>query len=414
MVTFLLKIFVKDYQDTNNLKVREKYGLLGSFFGLITNFLLFFSKIVIGIMLGLFSIVTDSVNNLSDFGNNFISIFGVKASNKKADKEHPYGHQRVEYILSLIISCVIIGLSMVMMYQSIGDLVIFIRCIADTGCPPKKEFSYVMYVVSLSLMSAGIFVKFVQSYLYFSLGRRIDSMPLRALGKDARNDVITTFFVIIGIIITWFSSYDVDCFFTMVVAIFVCLSGIGIMKESVSTLIGQEPDHAVVRKMIWIIRKYDGVLGIHDLSMHYYGKAVFAVIHVEVSGDVDVNRSHEMIDQIEKEVYSELGINLTIHMDPIDTHDPLANEVRKIIVDELKKMSEEKIMMHDFHLFDEYNRKIVEFELILPETMDDEEHKTKIEDDMKKILQSVIKKDFEVRVGFDSKVQDFLADVEEE
>lgn len=413
MTEILLKLFVKDYRNTSDLNVRKKYGLLGSFFGLVTNFLLFAGKIIIGSLLGLFSIITDSMNNLSDFGNNFISIAGVKASAKKADKEHPYGHQRMEYILSLIISCIIIGLSMVMMYQAIRDFIIFVRCITETGMAPKKEMTYLMYVISLVIMSVAILLKLMQAYLYFSLGKRIDSMPLKALGKDARNDVITTLFVICGVIITWFSSYDVDCFFTLVVAVFVCFSGIGIMKEAVSSLIGQEPDPEMVRNMIWIIRKYDGVLGIHDLSMHYYGKLVFAVIHVEVSGDENINKSHEMVDRIEKEVSEKLGINLTIHMDPVDNHDPLGQKIKATVSQCLLGMTKEKIQMHDFHLFDEYDHKIIEFELILPEDIDDEKYREEINLIIKASLDKYMKDDYELKIGFDSQVQDFLSETME-
>lgn len=411
MMKFLLKLFVPNYRDTENIEVRKKYGLFASFYGLITNFILFMSKIIIGSLLGLFSIVTDSMNNLSDFGNNFISIVGVKASAKKADKEHPYGHQRVEYVLSLIISCIIIGLSMVMMYQSIRDIIIFFKSVSESGKPPLNQISYPFYIVSLSILSIAIFLKLTQAYIYFYLGKKINSIPLKALGKDARNDVLTTSFVIIGIVITWLSNYDFDCFLTLIVSIFVCMSGVGIMKESISPLIGQEPDAKMVQQMIWIIKKYDGVLGLHDLSMHYYGRIIYAIIHVEVDGDESIYKSHEMIDQIEREVFEKMGIHLTIHMDPVNLHDKRENELKEAVLDALKSFSDESINMHDFHIFDEYNHKIVEFELVLPTSIDDEKHHEDISKKIKEKLSSLLKIDFELKIIFDEKVQDFLSEV---
>lgn len=411
MTELLLKLFVKNYKDIDKPSVRKKYGFLGSFYGLVTNFLLFVAKIVIGVLLGLFSIVTDSMNNLSDFGNNFISIVGVKASSKKADKEHPYGHQRVEYILSLIISCIIIGLSMVMMYQGVLDCVSFFKAVLETGKPPIGDLSYPMYVVSLCVLSFAILVKFSQALVYFSLGKRIDSMPLKALGKDARNDVITTIFVIIGIIITWFSSFSVDCFFTIVVSIFVALSGISIMKEAISALIGEEPDKTLVQNLISLIKSHSGVLGIHDLSLHYYGKVIYGVIHVEVDDRVDINISHQLVDHIERECLKKLGVHLTIHMDPITLDDAETNEIRECLLSSLGKYSTKKILMHDLHLYRNEKKEILEFELVVPDDFDEKEQ-DKIRLFLFDQLEEQFNKDYVLNIGFDSEVQDFLYDTD--
>lgn len=408
MTELLLKLFVKDYKNVESVKVREKYGLLGSFYGLITNFVLFLAKIVIGIMLGLYSIVTDSVNNLSDFGNNFISIVGVKASSKKADKEHPYGHQRVEYILSLIISCIIIGLSMVMMYQGIMDMIQFVQSIMTNGTPLKENLSYTMYVVSLCILSFSILAKLSQALVYFSLGKRIDSMPLKALGKDSRNDVITTLFVISGIIITWFTKYNVDCFFTMVVAIFVALSGIGIMKEAISALIGEEPDKSLVEKLINLIKSHKDVIGIHDLSLHYYGRVIYGVIHVEVDDKVDINLSHQLVDHIEREVLKELHVHLTIHMDPVTLNNQEIIDIKDCLYKALNAYCGEKILMHDFHLYRQDDKETLEFELVVPDKLDIEKEQERIRDYLFEELKKKFDKEYELDIIFDNQVQDFL------
>lgn len=409
MTKLLLKLFVKDYTKVDDPKVRENYGLLGSFYGLITNFLLFLGKIIIGSMLGLFSIVTDSMNNLSDFGNNFISIVGVRASNKKADKEHPYGHQRMEYILSLIIACIIIGLAMVMMYQGIMDTISFFKSVCQTGRPPIEELDTTMFIVSLAILLLAILAKLSQAFLYFSLGKRIDSMPLKALGKDARNDVITTIFVIIGLLITYFSTYNLDCFFTLVVAVFVTLSGVGIMKEAISALIGQEPDAKTVEKLIELLKSHAGVLGMHDLMLHSYGKIIYGVIHVEVDDKVDINLSHELIDEMENEVWNTLGIHLTIHMDPIKVGDLVYDEVRNVILIALNEFSEKKILMHDLHINKkEGGKDSIEFDLVLPDELDDWVSKEKLTKQIREMISKSYPHPFELKITFDNRVQDFL------
>lgn len=409
MTKLLLKLFVKDYMKVDDPKVRENYGLLGSFYGLITNFLLFLGKIVIGSMLGLFSIVTDSMNNLSDFGNNVISILGVRASNKKADKEHPYGHQRMEYILSLIIACIIIGLAMVMMYQGIMDAISFFKSVYQTGKPPIEDLDTTMFIVSLAILLLAILTKLSQAFLYFSLGKRIDSMPLKALGKDARNDVITTIFVIIGLLITYFSTYNLDCFFTLVVAVFVTLSGVGIMKEAVSALIGQEPDGKTVEKLIELLNSHPGVLGMHDLMLHSYGKTIYGVIHVEVDDKVDINLSHALIDEMENEAWNTLGIHLTIHMDPIKVGDPIYDDVRNVILIVLKEFSEKKILMHDLHINRrEDGKDFIEFDLVLPDELDDWVSKEKLTKQIREMISKSYSNPFELKITFDNRVQDFL------
>jgi len=408
MTTLLLKLFVKDYRNTSNLIVRKRYGLLASFFGLFTNLILFIGKIVVGILLGLYSIVTDAMNNLSDFGNNFISIVGVKVSAKKPDKEHPYGHQRAEYILSLIIGCVVIGLAMVMLYQACRDTVTFFTALAKTGKPPVEEFSYPLYVVTLVVLAIAVVGKLLQAMVYFSLGKRIDSMPLKALGKDARNDIITTSFVIIGVIITWFTSYDLDCFFTLVVAFFVAWSGVGIMKEAASALIGQEPSKELIENIVNIVKSHEDVLGMHDLMLHYYGNLIYGVLHVEVSDKVDINVSHNLIDSIEDEVLDKLNVNLTIHMDPIKVDDPETEEIKAAILEALKQYEISDIKMHDLHTFYQGDICHIHFDLVIPESSDNEVEETKIKEYLIDAIRKSFKKNFMLDIVFDNRVMDLL------
>ena len=413
MTEILLKLFVKDYRNVQDAKVREKYGLLGSFFGLITNLILFVGKIVIGAMMGLFSIIADSVNNLSDFGNNALSIFGIKVAGKKPDLEHPFGHQRMEYIISLVISCVIIALGGVMLYQGIMDLVAFVGSMQADGTPVLSEIGYHEYVITLSILSAAIFVKVLQSLLYYSLGKRIDSIQLKALGRDALNDVISTTTVIIGVIITYFTDFNVDFAFTIFVSIMVIVSGIGILRQSADILIGEKPSKEKIQDLVHLILSHTEVLGIHDLTMHTYGQVIFAVIHVEVDAKEDVMKSHSLCDGIEREVQKKLGINLTIHMDPILVDDPDTAKYRKAVETALKAFPK-TLSMHDFRILSAPNYVNLIFDLVVPPEIDDEKGHEKIESYLKEKVTGFNGKTPYFVINFDDSISDFLYDTEEE
>lgn len=413
MTEILLKLFVKDYRNVQDAKVREKYGLLGSFFGLITNLILFVGKIVIGAMMGLFSIIADSVNNLSDFGNNALSIFGIKVAGKKPDLEHPFGHQRMEYIISLVISCVIIALGGVMLYQGIMDLVAFVGSMQADGTPVLSEIGYHEYVITLSILSAAIFVKVLQSLLYYSLGKRIDSIQLKALGRDALNDVISTTTVIIGVIITYFTDFNVDFAFTIFVSIMVIVSGIGILRQSADILIGEKPSKEKIQDLVHLILSHTEVLGIHDLTMHTYGQVIFAVIHVEVDAKEDVMKSHALCDGIEREVQKKLGINLTIHMDPILVDDPDTAKYRKAVETALKAFPK-ALSMHDFRILSAPNYVNLIFDLVVPPEIDDEKGHEKIESYLKERVTGFDGKTPYFVINFDDSISDFLYDTGEE
>jgi cation diffusion facilitator family transporter len=409
MTELLLKLFVKDYKNIENPNVRKDYGLLGSFFGLITNFIVFIAKIVVGSILGLYSIIADSVNNLSDFGNNFLTIFGFKIYAKKADNDHPFGHQRMEYVISLVISCVVIALGCVMVYQGILDLVQFIQSMKATGHPlTDSSFTYISYVVTLCILTASILIKLMQGMVYRSLGKRINSLPMLAMSKDSRNDVVATTLVVVGVIITWFTGYKVDCFFTMAVGIMVIISGIGILKESVNVLLGQKPDEESVNKLIALVQSHKDALGMHDLTMHYYGHIIFAVVHVEVDAKNDVMASHELCDTIEREAYAKLNIHLTVHMDPIYVNDPDTNKY-KALVEEVLQEYPVKISMHDFRILSAPSYVNIIFDLVMPSNIDDANGQAKIHDLILKKTNMAYGKPTYLVINFDNAITDFLS-----
>ena len=413
MGKLLLKLFVKNYKDVKDPNVQKKYGLVASFFGLVTNFILFLAKIVIGSLLGLFSLISDSVNNLSDFGNNALSVFGVKVAYKPADKEHPYGHQRTEYIISLIIGCVIIALGAVMAYQGIMDFISFVQSMLKTGKPISSEISDTMFLVSLILLGLAILIKVVQSSIYFSYGKKISNQQLRALGKDALNDCISTSTVIIGLLITFFTGYNVDCFFTLVVAILVILSGAGIIKEAANSLVGEHPSEELIKSLVTLLLSHKGVLGIHDLEIHSYGHVLFGVIHVEVDSRVDVMLSHELCDGLEKEALNKLQIHLTVHMDPILVNDP-DTEKYKQLVEEYISQTKKDIHIHDFRILSGKEHMNVIFDMIVPNDMDNEKGHRQVKDELYAFIRNRYGKEVHLVINFDPAITDFLSGTEAE
>ena len=407
MTNLLLKLFVKNYQNVKDAKVREKYGLLGSFFGLISNFLLFLAKIIIGLVMNMFSIIADSVNNLSDFGNNALSIFGFKISSKKADDDHPFGHQRMEYIISLLISCVIIGLGFMMLYQGIMDLVAFINSMREFGHPVVQKLSQTEFIATIIILALAVLAKIAQASLYFSLGKKIDSLQLKAVGKDSLNDVIGTSLVIVGVLITKFTTYSVDCFFTLVVSGLVIYSGIGILKQAADILIGKKANKQLIIDLINLIKAHKDALGIHDLTIHYYGQIIFAVIHVEVDANKNILESHSLCDDIEKEAYEKLNIHLTVHMDPILLNDPDTNKYRELVEAALKSLPYQ-VTFHDFRIVSGVAHVNLIFDVVMPSEFDDEKGRNEVHDTIMKYCDNKYGKNVYLAINYDDSSTDFL------
>lgn len=406
MVEFLLKRFVKDYKNIADPKVKKNYGLLGSFFGLITNTILFVGKLVLGILLKTSSIIADAINNLSDFGNNFIAIFGFKISSKKADDDHPFGHQRMEYITSLIIAMIILCLGMIMIYQGIIDTIEFFRYLKETSNPPVSEITLPFFISSIIVFSIAIIFKLMQAYLYYSLGKRIKNMELKALSKDSINDVISSALVIVGLIITYQTNYSYDCFFSILVGIFVVTSSISILKGSAEILLGQKPDKELVNSLVKLLLSYEDVISIHDLILHTYGNIIYGVVHVEVDGTKNIIDIHESIDKIEKDVKSKLNVNLTIHMDPILLDDETTNlylNKIKTILNEL----DSSFSFHDFRVSKCKDIIDISFDLVIPSLKDNDIDKKKINDF---IFSKLDDNNISLHINYDDKVSYFLSD----
>ena len=351
MVELLAKIFIKDYQNINNEKVRNKYGVLAGIFGIISNFILFVIKIIIGLISASISIIADAINNLSDMGSSLLTLVGFKISGKPADKDHPFGHQRIEYIIGLIIAMLIIFIGFELFTTSIDKLI----------NPVESS----MTIPVLIILVIAIIFKFLQGLFYSSVAKKINSIALKASSKDSMNDVISTSFVLLGALLSYFFTYNFDGVFGIVVSGLIIITGIKLVKEGIDPLIGEKPDKDLMNKVVSKVLSYDGVLGIHDLMAHMYGpQKCFVSLHVEVDSKVDVLLSHDLIDNIEKEVKEELNVELVIHMDPIETNNETLMEYVKILKEVVSEI-DDSIRFHDVRLVIGETHKNLIFDLLV-------------------------------------------------
>ena len=354
MTELLLKLFVKDYKNVKDQNVRKQYGVLGAVFGLITNFILFAAKLTIGILIANISIIADGLNNLSDFGNCFITIFGFKMSSKPADKDHPFGHQRMEYIISLIVSVIIISLGFNTGKAAVSSII-----------TPSEQMEQIL--IPAIILGLSIVVKVLQGVLYYSLGKRIDSIALKATGADSRNDVISTTGVLIGLFISFYTGFTrIDGIIALVVAIFVVISGIKILIDTADILLGEKPSQEIIDEFVKTIKSHDCVLGIHDIEMHCYGpNQIYASCHVEVDASKDVIITHDSIDNIEKECLQKIKIQTVIHMDPVVINDPQRNHYKEVVAEALKEVNPD-LHFHDFRIVSGPTHVNLVFDIVLP------------------------------------------------
>lgn len=351
MTSFLIKLFIKDYENIGNSKVRENYGLLGSFVGIFSNTLLFAVKIIIGTLLNSIAITADSFNNLSDSASSVITLIGFKMGNKPADDEHPYGHGRMEYISALAVSFIILLLGFEFFKTSVEKIL----------NPDDITFRW----ISVLILFLTVIVKVWQGLFNKSLGKKINSQSLIATGADSMNDVVVTSATILSLFISKFTGLAVDGWFGVLVALFLMYSGFSLARETLSPLIGEATDSELAEKIKKIVLEYDGVLGTHDLMVHNYGpNKSLASIHVEVPYDVDINVSHEIIDKIEKDVLKRTGIFLVIHMDPVDTKDERLSAISRTIKEYLSGL-DEYFDAHDFRIVDGINNINIIFDLVV-------------------------------------------------
>ncbi|MFA7032746.1 MAG: cation diffusion facilitator family transporter [Bacilli bacterium] len=364
MVNLLRKIFIKNYQNVEDPNVRQKHGFLASIVGIITNLLLVIFKLTVGILIFSVSIISDALNNLTDMGSSIVNLFGFKLANKPADKEHPFGHERIEYIAGLIISFVVIAIAIVLGYTSVMKL------INNGGTDySNPTVNIAMFII----LGVAIITKAFQGLFYRKMAKIIDSVSLKASAQDSINDVITTSTVLVATIIEYLfyiNGYNVhiDGWMGLAVSIFIIITGIKLVIETSNPLIGVTPDSKLVHAVVQDILAYPNVLGVHDLMCHSYGPTkLFMTIHVEVDYHRDILVSHDLIDNIEKEISAKYNFLLTIHMDPIVIDSPQINELKIKTKEILSHFPEgEKLSFHDFRMVEGPTHTNILFDVVIP------------------------------------------------
>lgn len=352
MTDFLVKLFVKNYQDTDNTDVRTSYGVLSSIVGTICNVLLFTAKLLIGLFMHSLAIMADAFNNLSDAASSVISFIGVKMANKPADKEHPFGHGRIEYIAALIVSFLVIEVGFTFFKSSIEKI----------RNPQEISFKWIPFL--FLLLSVG--VKLWMSLFNRKLGKRIQSKVMLATSADSLGDVITTSATIVSILICHFTSVNIDAYAGLLVSLIVMWAGISIARDTLEPLIGQGADPDLYRRITKEVKAYDGIVGTHDLIVHNYGPGrSIASIHAEVPRDVNIEVSHEIIDKIEREVGAKLNILLVIHMDPVETHNAEVLAMKEKLGCIIAALDPE-LTFHDFRVVKGQERINLIFDLEIP------------------------------------------------
>ena len=358
MTEFLVRHFVKDYENTSKVSVRTAYGVLASVTGIFCNILLFVAKWLIGYLLHSISVMADAFNNLSDAGSSIISLIGVKMAGKPADKEHPFGHGRIEYIAALIVAFLV---------MEVG-FTFFKSAIAKVREPEELHFQ----AVSMLILFLSVAVKLWMGVFNKNLGKRINSQVMMATAADSMGDVITTGATIASVLFFYFTGINIDGYVGLGVSLVVMWAGIGIAKDTLEPLIGQAVDPKVYLQITNFVEKYDGVVGSHDLIVHNYGPAKsMASIHAEVPNNVDIEESHAVIDRIEREAMEKMGIFLVIHMDPVETEDKKVLAIKKDAEEIIKEM-DKRVSIHDFRVVGGRGHKNLIFDMVIPYEYDKE------------------------------------------
>lgn len=355
---FIRKLFIKDYQDTQNPKVRFRYGLVAGIFGIISNALLCVFKLIVGVVGNSITIIADAINNLSDAGSSVVTLVGFKLSATPPDNDHPFGHARYEYITSLLVSVTVLFIGILLLKSSIE------KCIT----PEEVSVSVYTYIV----LGVAIAMKLVQMLIYLDFSKAINSGALKASAADSRNDVLATVAVLISTIVIDVAGdkispkVSVDGIMGIAVSAFIIVSSILLIKEAMSPILGEKPPKELVDKITAKILSYDGVIGVHDLVVHSYGENhCFVVAHVEVPADVDITKSHDVIDNIEHDFWNEMHVHITIHMDPVDTKNKQL-AVLKLRAQNAIANLDENLSLHDFRLVSGQTHTNMLFDVVIP------------------------------------------------
>ena len=367
MITLLAKIFIKDSIGTDN--ERGAYGMLCGIVGIVLNLFLFVGKLTAGLVAGSIAIVADAFNNLSDAGSSIVTMLGFKIAAQKPDSEHPYGHGRMEYVAGFIVSALILATAITLIKDSFDKII----------HPSETEFSVLVIVI----LAASILVKLYMFTYNRIIGKRIDSETVKATATDSISDTVATSVILAGLIASHYYGIQLDGYLGLLVGIMIGYAGVSSCRETIDPLLGKAPDKAFIEQIAHITLNFDPhVQGMHDLLVHDYGPGRrFISLHAEVPAEDNVLVLHDVIDNLEHKLQSELGCFATVHMDPIVTKDARVLELKEQVLRSLKQVIA-SATMHDFRVvFGDTHTNLI-FDVLVPMDlkMTDSEVKTAVQE----------------------------------
>ena len=353
MTQLLIRLFVRHPDDTKNAAVRTAYGNLASLVGMACNLLLCLGKLAAGTLFGSIAIMADALNNLSDASSNIVSLVGFKLASRAPDAEHPFGHARYEYLAGLVVSVTVLGIGFSLLKESVVKVL----------HPTAVQFS----LLTVAVLVASILVKLWMSSFNRTIGRTIGSETLIATAADSRNDVLSTGAVLIATILCRLTGWNIlDGLMGVGVAVFILISGWGLVMDTLSPLLGERPSDDLVDHIEQTVMSYPGVLGMHDLMVHDYGPGhQFASLHVELPAEQDPLDAHDLIDNIERNFMKNDHLMVTIHYDPIVTSDAAVGVLRTRLTEKLRQLNP-ALSLHDLRIVPGKTHTNVLFDLVLP------------------------------------------------
>ena len=352
MTNFLIKLFIKDKDNVEEPSVRGKYAMLSSITGIVVNILLSIFKLIIGIIANSMSIISDALNNVSDAGSSIVTMIGFKMSQKKVDSDHPWGHGRTEYITGFFVDILIILVGFELLKSSIDKII-------NPELPSISNVTIILLIVAI-LAKLWLFI------FYRKIAKTINSAAIKGTAYDSISDSISTLAVLISAFVAKFARISIDGYVSLLVSIFILITGIKAIKEIIDLLLGQKPDPEFVKEIEEFASKYEEIQGIHDIMVHDYGPGRKIVsFHAEVPANSDILKAHDIIDQMEQDILEKFHCITTIHMDPIVVDDEEINEMRKYTEDFVKSINE-KFSIHDFRMTDGGERINLIFDLVIP------------------------------------------------
>jgi cation diffusion facilitator family transporter len=352
MISLLSRFLIREYQNYSSPAVRIRYGMLCGAVGIFFNILLFIGKILTGTLTGSIGITADAFNNLSDAGSSAIALVGFRLSDAKADKEHPFGHGRFEYIAGLIVSMAILLMGFELAKTSVEKII----------SPEPVTFSF----LALGVLIASILIKLYMFFYNRAIGKKIDSATMRATAMDSFSDVAATSVVLLSMLVTKWTGWRIDGWAGLAVALFIVYTGIRAAKETISPLLGQPPEREFVKRIERIVLEQAGIIGVHDLVVHDYGPGrVMVSLHAEVPADGNLIHLHDTVDNLERILRNECGCEAVIHMDPVEMDDTETNRLRAETEAVLSAI-DVRLNLHDFRVVPGPTHTNLVFDVVVP------------------------------------------------